>query len=751
MRRAVIRSLPASISVRSDRPPNPMKRVSSASFRRALRAGGAVLAAGALAAALSAQPITIVQSVAGTYNWSTSDGTLWSSGSPNGAGVLVERNVTGSSISINQDVAGGVTIGGLSLLGSSANSLTILMNNAVSNPSVTFNNNGNGAVIAINSTSAGARIQFSNSTSGTLTLADDLTLRNVSYGSTGNGTSAGAINLLVPISGNGNLTVHNAINALDKGAVVLSATSTFVGNVTIASGITQFTRSNSFGASANPVTLGIAEGGDASLIFNATTGANVYNNITVAAGSGGTLQLGGIINGNATTAPSVPVFHGKLTLNSDVTLVSKNISATTVQPQITTVKGVISGSGNIKVTGSSASAASISVQMLGANTFDGITRIESGVLRVGASAGTESLALQNSTVDLNAADAGQLQFGYTTTSANVTTPQSITSATFGGLTGSRGLTLQNIDAAPAAVALKVGHSGLDTQYDGVLAGPGSLEKVGAGQLKLTAAQEYTGATTVSEGILLLDASSSLHAQSAVTVGANGTLTGSGRIAGNLALEAGGRIAATLPADPVAHAPLRVDGSVTFAEGAALALAGDEVAVGLTWTLVRAGSFAGSLPQLALPAGWHGSLAVVGDELRFTRQNQVASATAAWRELHFGSATIDASSAANADPEGDGWTNLVEFALGLDPLEPDGSAAVALATETDRLTLTFARHADPALTYAVEAANTPAGPWTVIWSSTGEQNIAGPVTVTDPVSLSAGPARFLRVSISTAAW
>ncbi|MBP6864876.1 MAG: PEP-CTERM sorting domain-containing protein [Candidatus Didemnitutus sp.] len=496
---------------------------------RRFGSAGAFLLAALLTPALFAQPITIVQTTAGTYNWSTSNGTLWSSGSPNGAGVLVERNVTGSSISINQDVAGGVTIGGLSLLGSSANSLTILMNNSVSNPSVIFNNNGNGAAIVINSTSAGARMQFSNSTSGTLTLADDLTLTNISYGSTGSGSSAGAINLLVPISGNGNLTIHNAINTLDKGAVVLGATNTFTGNVTIASGITQFTRSNSFGVNSNPVTLGTTAGGDASLIFNATTGANVYNNITVASGSGGTLLLGGTINGNATTAPSTPVFHGKLTLNGDVTLVSKNIGAATVLPQITTFNGEVSGSGNLTVTGSSSSAAEVSVQLRGANTFDGITRIESGVLRIGAASGTNSLALQSSTVDLRSGDTGSLQFGYTTTSGNVTTAQTITSATFGGLTGSRNLALQNIDTSPGAVALKVGKAGGNTTYDGVLSGAGSLEIVNGGVLKLTTAQQYTGTTTVTNGTLILNGST--HASSALSVDADGVLAGSGTING----------------------------------------------------------------------------------------------------------------------------------------------------------------------------------------------------------------------------
>lgn len=718
-----------------------MKRVSSASFRRALRVGGAILATGVLTAALSAQPIDFLGNATSPASaWSNTTGTVWSSidSYPNGAGVVIQRITNTGSANLTQDVVGGVTLGGILIGGNTSNTWNILPANGI-----TLDNSGAGAVISVNSTSAGARMLIN---TGNLTLADNLLVSNISYNTA---STAGSIGLLTPIGGTGNLTISNAVNDQGRGVIRLEGLNTFAGHVTFAKGITTFTRSNSFGANANPVALGVVDGGDVTVLNNATSGLNVYNPITVTAHTGGTVVFGGS-SAIATANPATPIFHGPLTLDGDLTLLARNTGAG-MGDNIVTIRGNIGGAGNLTVTGSSNNGSFVTAQLLGNNTFTGTTRVASGTLRIGTVTGTESLALKSSLVDLNGADAGALQFGYTTTSANVSTPQSITSATFGGLTGSRGLTLQNIDVAPAAVALKVGYSGLDTQYDGVLAGPGSLEKVGAGQLKLTAAQEYTGPTTVTEGTLLLDASSSLHAQSAVTVGATGTLAGSGRIAGNLTLEAGGRIATTLPADPVTLAPLRVDGGVTFAEGAVVALAGDEVAVGLTWPLVRAGSFAGPLPQLALPAGWQGSLAVVGDELRFTRQNQVASATAAWRELNFGSATIDASSAANADPEGDGWSNLVEFALGLDPLEPDGPAAVAFATDTDRLTLTFARHAEPTLTYAVEAASTPAGPWTVIWSSTGEENIAGPVTVTDPVSLSAGPARFLRVSISTAAW
>lgn len=276
--------------------------------------------------------------------------------------------------------------------------------------------------------------------------------------------------------------------------------------------------------------------------------------------------------------------------------------------------------------------------------------------------------------------------------------------------------------------------------------PGALRIEGPGTVELTAVNRHTGGTTVAAGTLRL-----LGEVASPVLVSGGTLTGTGRIAAALTCAADGRLAATLPATPSALAPLRVDGTVTFAPGATLALAGETAADGSTWTLLRAGGFTGPLPQLALPTGWQGNLAVVGNELRFTLQTITGSVAAAWRTEHFGSAAVDTQSAAAADPDADGWTNLAEFALGLDPLAADGPAALALATAAERLTLTFARRAEPALTYTVEAAASPAGPWTSIWTSTGAQNTAGPVTVTDPVALTASPTRFLRLRLETAVW
>jgi len=107
----------------------------------------------------------------------------------------------------------------------------------------------------------------------------------------------------------------------------------------------------------------------------------------------------------------------------------------------------------------------------------------------------------------------------------------------------------------------------------------------------------------------------------------------------------------------------------------------------------------------------------------------------------------ADSGANADPDGDGIANLLEYALSGNPLLGGGSIlpAPGVDPESQRLTLTFARVADPALRYEVWASNDLSN-WgaSPIWTSTGAANTPGAVTVTDTEP----PAtrRFLRLKV-----
>jgi hypothetical protein len=123
---------------------------------------------------------------------------------------------------------------------------------------------------------------------------------------------------------------------------------------------------------------------------------------------------------------------------------------------------------------------------------------------------------------------------------------------------------------------------------------------------------------------------------------------------------------------------------------------------------------------------------------------------AWRLAHFGQAANTGNAANTADPDNDGRSNLLEYAVGSDPKQSDGAAPGALGKTGDglHLTLAFTRIADPALTYTVEAADSPdQASWTTIWTSTGASNTSGSVTVPDTEPISAHPKRFLRLKVA----
>jgi autotransporter-associated beta strand protein len=151
-----------------------------------------------------------------------------------------------------------------------------------------------------------------------------------------------------------------------------------------------------------------------------------------------------------------------------------------------------------------------------ANTFTGATTVSAGTLQL-----NNALALQNSALDTTGSITG-------TASAGIVL-NSVTSPTFGGLTGDKNLaSLFNTSTgnygSVTNVTLNPG-TNANHSYAGVIANGASgmsLTKTGAGTQTLTGANTYTGATIVSAGTLTLGASDVIPDSSVVNLN-GGTL------------------------------------------------------------------------------------------------------------------------------------------------------------------------------------------------------------------------------------
>ncbi|GAT31471.1 PEP-CTERM protein-sorting domain-containing protein [Terrimicrobium sacchariphilum] len=581
---------------------------------------------------------------AGSGNWSL--GTNWNTGTaPNGVGAVASRN-GGASVTITQDLSS-VTLGTLSLTGSTSTVLTVSLSQLSGTPPVPydwrFDQDGSGAGVATienASTAAGSRIVLQNA-GGAMFLDDDLVIKQSNANSTASASGDSyAIQINQRLVGTKSITVNNALNDLNYGMVAFQGGTTgkgsYTGAITLASGALTWTSTTAFG-SASGITLGSTGGGSVSFVTSRTV-ASVGQAITVASGTGGTTVLG------STLTTGTQNFGGAITLNQDLTVVSQMTTADTAG---VVLGGVVSGSGNLQINGNvkysgvSTDTAGI-VKLTGNNTFTGQTRVYKGSLLLGAASGTNSLALQNSTLNLASGDTGTVGFG-------VTSATTITSATVGGLSGTRDLSLQNIATSSAAVALSVGNNNSDTTYDGALTGSGSLTKIGTGTLTLGGHSTYTGATTISSGTLLLASGGNIASSSSVKVnGASARLAGSG-LASNITLTAGSISPGNGGIGTLSAASLAWNGgasmvfnlSATDNTSDLLALTGALTKVGSgaytfdfsggfsygqTYTLITFGSSSGFSASDFSTTGQEGTFNLTGSSLTFTAVPEPATWT-----------------------------------------------------------------------------------------------------------------------------
>lgn len=320
----------------------------------------------------------------------------------------------------------------------------------------------------------------------------------------------------------------------------------------------------------------------------------------------------------------------------------------------------------------------------------------------------------------------------------------------GALSGMTGAMLQGASGTGnnAAVTYTIGGRGTDSVFAGAITNGNastSVVKTGKGVLTLSGASTYTGATTVGGGTLTVTGS---LGSTSVTVQSGAAFGGTGSAAGAVSFQSGSALVFGVTSAGVQG--VTISGQVTLSGTVAVRplMLGGSLGPGTYEILKRqAGAFSGTptyiwepLPGMNLIGTFNTSEAGV---LRLTL-NSTVSAFEQWTLDQLGNVG-PILSAPQADADGDGLANLLEYAFQLPPLVSNASP-VALEIMDERMRVKFRRIADPSLIYQVEAS-ADLTHWTAIWSSTAAQNTDGEVIVSDVEPMEANPSRFLRVRVA----
>jgi autotransporter-associated beta strand protein len=369
------------------------------------------------------------------------------------------------------------------------------------------------------------------------------------------------INPVVGTSGNtGNLgPVSGSITAGPDSNYELIVTTANAANLRLATVITN--------NGTNVVSLtkngsGILDLGDGNDQGNVT--ANTFTGkITV---NGGTLQVNGDLNLGPVPAAVVPDF---ITLNGATLRTTRTFA-------FNTRRGVVVGSqgGTLFYSGGSTWILNQPISGPGGIAFNSLAgnNIQIGPPTTGSA---NSFVYQGSTT-FNERNGGTIHIA-----ANDVFPHNSAfvlnnlgggnPADFGFITGTNAGTYNitvgslagNLNVNNHRGILTIGQNNTSTTYSGVLAGTGSVVKVGIGTQTFSGNNTYSGPTTVTGGTLLINGAAS--GTGAVNVGVAGTLGGNGQIAG--AVTVNGALAPATDLNSPAN--LTINNNLTINPGAAL--------------------------------------------------------------------------------------------------------------------------------------------------------------------------------------
>ncbi len=356
--------------------------------------------------------------------------------------------------------------------------------------------------------------------------------------------------------------VNNANLTFNRSSAAYLGVISGTGTVTIVFGNQSLGGPNTY-TGATTVTNGrltIGTGGTTgSIVSDVVNDANMdffrSNNITYAgviSGTGAVTKLGAgmlSLTGDNTYTGVTTISNGILDiggLGTNGSIVGNVVNNSVIRfsrVDVISYDGSISGSGSLDKQGGASN-----LTLTGANTYTGGTTISTGDLNIGVTNNPGSIVgdvlnngalnFQNSGISTTFAGVisgvgllTQKGINSTLILTGANTHTGGTTVFFGTLQiGNGGTTGSFVGNVTNQSALAFNRSNA-IAYGGVVSGVGSLSKLGAGTLTLTAANTYTGTTTVSAGTLALTGTASVAGSLAIQVNAGAVLQVTGLTGG----------------------------------------------------------------------------------------------------------------------------------------------------------------------------------------------------------------------------
>lgn len=322
-------------------------------------------------------------------------------------------------------------------------------------------------------------------------------------------------------------TNHNnfALKKQGAGNLTLSGNNTYIGATTIEGGTLTAASGSALGAITGNTT--VAAGGTLALV-----GSVLSEPLSIAgtgAGGGGAVRN---VSGNSSLAGAITVAdgalitsEGSLALNGAINTNGKTLTLNSNNNNRIDIAGVISGAGGLTKTGSG------TLTLSGTNTYTGLTRVDAGTVEV-----RNAAALGTAAGGTAVADNASLVI---TTAATINEPLQLQG---NGVDGNGALVGYN-GAVQAGPITLTGNAGIGSaskttlfRVTGAITDGGTNSVVrlrnqeADSRVELAGINSYTGETKIESGTGLI---SGLMASGRVIVEAKGTLTGTGKLTGEL--------------------------------------------------------------------------------------------------------------------------------------------------------------------------------------------------------------------------